>query len=176
MMAGIRRAFWCVLPLMTGCSVGHDMQDIEQFMAEVKARAPGKVEPVPEYASFPFFTYSASSLRSPFEPPRQSIEKERFDTSIKPDLFRVKGHLEQFDIATFTMVGHIANTAGHWGLIRSGTIIYRVQVGDYLGRNHGRITAIGDEEIKLTELMPVGPDAWVERHRRIPLMTSGDDQ
>ena len=154
-MAGIRRVFWCVLPLMTGCSVGHDMQDIEQFMAEVKARAPGKVEPVPEYASFPFFTYSASSLRSPFEPPRQSIEKERFDTSIKPDLFRVKGHLEQFDIAT---------------------IIYRVQVGDYLGRNHGRITAIGDEEIKLTELMPVGPDAWVERHRRIPLMTSGDDQ
>ncbi len=175
-MVDIRRIFWCMLPLMTGCTGSDDMEDIEQFMAEVKARAPGKVESVPEYASFPFFTYSASALRNPFEPPQQSIERKRFETSVKPDLFRVKGHLEQFDIATFTMVGHISNTTGHWGLIRSGTMIYRVRVGDYLGRNHGRITVIGDDEIQLTELMPVGPDAWIERQRRIPLMRLSDQQ
>ena len=175
----MRWDFW-ILPsfimLLAGCSGSDSNSDLDQFMNEIKSQSSGEIEPVPEHESFEVFTYGASGLRSPFEPPRQALEKKKFDKSIKPDTNRVKEYLEQFDIASFSMVGHISNEEGLWGLIRNQESIYRVKVGDYLGRNHGRITLIDDEEIQLVELMPVGPDLWIERQRRIPLIQPQENE
>ncbi len=141
-------------------------------MAEIRSRPAGKVEPVPVFESYEYFSYGASGMRSPFEPPKRALERKRIDNGVKPDPNRVKEYLEQFDIASFSMVGTISNHLGLWGLVRGEDGIHRVKAGDYLGRNHGRITFIDDQEIQLIEIMPINQGHWVERQRRIPLTES----
>ncbi|MDB2384363.1 pilus assembly protein PilP [Endozoicomonas sp.] len=158
-----------LLLFMAGCSENSGTHDLELFMNDARSQPAIEIEPIPMHEAFEVFTYRASALRSPFEPPKLALAKKKFDGSIKPDRNRVKHYLEQFDIASFAMVGNISTDEGHWGLIRKESSIFRVKVGDYLGRNHGRITLVDEEEIQLMEIMPVGSELWIERLRRIPL-------
>lgn len=162
-----------VVLLLTGCTGDTGRADLDRYMAEVRARPIGEIEPVPEFAPYQYFSYGASGLRSPFEAPKKVLERKKVATGVKPDPNRIKEYLEQFDIASFTMVGTISNNQSLWGLLRGEDGIHRVKVGDYLGRNHGRITQVDPGEIQLLEIMPVGPGHWVERPRRIPLMEAG---
>ncbi len=145
-------------------------QDLDQYMAEMRARPTGKIEPLPEFRPYEAFTYSASAKRSPFEPPAKvTISEDQLNSNIKPDPNRAKEYLEQFEVDSFNMVGSISNDEGLWGLIRGEDGVHRVRIGDYLGRNHGRIVFIDDSEIRLMEIVPAGPGFWIERPRAIRL-------
>jgi type IV pilus assembly protein PilOP len=47
--------------------------------------------------------------------------------------------------------------------------VYRLAVGDYLGRDHGRVTAIDERHLELVELFPDEQGAWLERPRTLVL-------
>jgi hypothetical protein len=51
-------------------SCGGDMDDLDSYINEVKARPGGRIEPLPEITPYEVFTYVADSdgLRSPFVP------------------------------------------------------------------------------------------------------------
>ncbi|MDD7804499.1 MAG: pilus assembly protein PilP [Endozoicomonas sp. (ex Botrylloides leachii)] len=157
---------------LVGCSEDKGIHDLDLFMQQARSQPVGEIEPIPTHEAFEVASYGASALRSPFEPPKIALEKKQFDRSIRPDRNRVKHHLEQFPIASFSMVGYVSIDKSHWGLVRNNNRVFRVKEGDYLGRNHGRITSINEEEIQLVEIMPVGAELWVERLRRIPLSHS----
>ena len=44
-----------------------------------------------------------------------------------------------------------------------------MKVGDYLGRNEGRIVAITESQVDIVEIVPDGEGGWLERPRTIPL-------
>ncbi|MNP59344.1 Pilus assembly protein, PilP [compost metagenome] len=67
------------------------------------------------------------------------------------------------------MVGTIANASGTFALLRGAGGVHRLKVGDYLGRNDGRIVAIGDDQVDVVEIVPDGEGAWLERPRTLPL-------
>ena len=141
--------------VLSGCYGGNGYDDLDAFMSDIQAKPKGKVEPLPAFRSYEVFSYSASSLRSPFEPPvKISLVRNQSNSNIKPDPERVKQYLEQFEFDSFSMVGSISNDKGLWGLVRGEDGVHRIQVGDYLGRNHGRITYIDDAEIRLMEIIP----------------------
>ena len=48
--------------------------------------------------------------------------------------------------------------------------IERVQVGNYIGMNQGRITHIGPTQIDLVEIVPDGREGYVERPRTLVLV------
>ena len=153
--------------ILAGCFGGQQgYQDLDAYMAEMRARPTGRIEPLPEFRPYEAFTYSASNRRSPFEPPlKLALTTETRNNNIRPDQGRAKQYLEQFEVDSFSMVGSISNDEGLWGLIRGEDGVHRVRVGDYLGKNHGRITYIDDEELRLIEIIPAGPAYWVERPR-----------
>ncbi|MDP0560868.1 MAG: pilus assembly protein PilP [Candidatus Endonucleobacter sp. (ex Gigantidas childressi)] len=160
--------------ILVGCSDEKNNGDLEEFINEVKSSSQPDIDPIPEYEEFDLFSYSAQALRSPFEQLKKAIEREKILTStLKPDENRKKEFLEQFDIASFSMVGHISNDDGVWGLVKQGPRVHRVGVGRYLGKNFGIITEILEGEIKLLELVVSRQGLWSERRRRISLM-SGD--
>ena len=156
---------------LVGCfNSNPGFQDLDQYIAEMQARPKGRIEPLPQFRPYEAFTYSASATRSPFEPPvKVSMNQEQLNNNIKPDPNRVKEYLEQFEVDSFSMVGSISNDDGLWGLIRGADGIHRVKVGDYLGRNHGRIVFIDDGELRLVEIAPAGPGFWIERPRALRL-------
>jgi Tfp pilus assembly protein PilP len=68
------------------------------------------------------------------------------------------------------MVGTLEQEATIWGLVQtSDGTIHRVHEGNYLGRNHGRIVRINEDEIELTELVPNGRGGWIERQQAVAL-------
>ena len=156
---------------LAGCFGGQEgYRDLDNYMAEVRTRPTGQIEALPEFRPYEAFTYSASGLRSPFEPPlKLALTSEVKNNNIRPNMQRPRQYLEKFEVDTFSLVGSISNDDGLWGLVRGEDGVHRVKVGDYLGKNHGRITYIDDEELRLIEIIPAGPSYWVERPRVLRL-------
>ncbi|SDS74438.1 pilus assembly protein PilP [Pseudomonas prosekii] len=156
---------------LAGCSGENDFSDLDAYLNEVRLRPPGKIEPTPTFRSYPTFTYSAANLRSPFS--RQvridMAGQKHGSRNVKPDPNRVKQYLEGFNIEQFEMVGTISNASGSFALLRGGGGVHRLKVGDYLGRNDGRIVAISGSQVDVVEIVPDGEGAWLERPRTIPL-------
>ena len=170
-MSPIRFIALSALLLMLGGCGGDDFSDLDAYMNEVRLRPPGKIEPTPTFRSFPTFTYSAANLRSPFSRQlRVDLAGQKHGSrDVKPDPNRVKQYLEGFNIEQFEMVGTIANASGSFALLRGAGGVHRLKVGDYLGRNDGRIVAISASQVEVVEIVPDGQGAWLERPRTIPL-------
>ncbi|MFY0729632.1 pilus assembly protein PilP [Pseudomonas sp. NFX15] len=160
-----------LLSLLAGCGAGDDYNDLDAYMNEMRLRAPGNIEPTPVFRSYPTFTYDAASLRSPFSPQISADPAARRPGSrhVRPDPDRVKQYLEGFNIEQFEMVGTLSNASGAFALLRGAGGVHRLKVGDYLGRNDGRIVAISGSQVDVVEIVPDGQGAWLERSRTIPL-------
>lgn len=163
-----------IMPLvavLSACSGSGDFSDLRQYMDEVRARPKGSIEPLPKFQPYEPFTYSASSLRSPFQPPVKIdvASQQKGSKDIKPDETRVKQFLEGFNIEVFEMVGTLEKDGGVFGLVRGAGGVHRVKQGDYLGRNHGRIVSVDESKIDVVEIVPDGEGGWLERPRSITL-------
>ncbi|HBM06929.1 pilus assembly protein PilP [Pseudomonas sp. Choline-3u-10] len=157
--------------VLAGCGVSGDFDDLRSYMDEVRAKPKGSIEPLPAFLPYEAFTYSAASLRHPFQPPMKIdlTQRQKGTKDIKPDESRIKQFLEEFNIENFVMVGTLANGAGNYALIKGGDGVHRVKVGDYLGRNHGRIVEISEAEVGVLEIVPDGEGGWLERPRSLTL-------
>lgn len=163
----------CIVALvgLSGCDVGNEFQDLQAYMDEVRARPKGTIEPLPEFQPYEAFTYSAAAMRSPFQPPVKIdlANHRRGSQDIRPDEGRVRQYLEGFNIEVFEMVGTLSNGAGMHALVRGAGGVHRVRLGDYLGRNHGRIVKINEASIDIVEIVPDGEGGWLERPRSLTL-------
>ncbi|VVN38554.1 hypothetical protein PS662_05316 [Pseudomonas fluorescens] len=160
-----------IVAVLAGCGSGTDFSDLDAYMNEMRLRAPGRIEPTPTFRSYPTFTYNAANLRSPFSRQvRVDLAGQKHGArNVKPDPGRVKQYLEGFNIEQFEMVGTISNAAGSFALLRGAGGVHRLKVGDYLGRNDGRIVGISGSQVDVVEIVPDGEGAWLERPRTIPL-------
>lgn len=156
---------------LAGCGAGGDFSDLQAYMDEVRARPQGAIEPLPKFQPYESFTYSAANLRSPFQPPIkiEMANRQKGSQEIKPDETRVKQFLEGFNIESFEMVGTLANDAGKFALVSGAGGVHRIKIGDYLGRNHGRILAIEESKVDVMEIVPDGEGGWLERPRSLSL-------
>lgn len=156
---------------VSGCDSHGDFSDLQAYMDEVRARPKGEIEPLPTFQPYESFTYSAAALRSPFQPPvkLEMADRQKGSKDVKPDEARTKQFLEGFNIETFVMVGTLANDSGAFALVSGAGGVHRVRVGDYLGRNHGRILAIDESRVDVMEIVPDGEGGWLERPRSLSL-------
>lgn len=170
-MARYRLAFFSCVLLFAGCGSGEGYTDLQAYMDEVRARPKGSIEPLPKFQPYESFTYRAASLRSPFQPPIKidMVSRPKGAQEVKPDDARVKQFLEGFNIEVFEMVGTLENSSGFFALVSGAGGVHRVKVGDYLGRNHGRITVIDESKVDVVEIVPDGEGGWLERPRSLSL-------
>jgi len=158
--------------LVTACS-GDDMRDLDAFMAEKRARPGGVIEPIPTFKAYEAFAYAATTMRSPFDRPVEvrQVAKLNARSAVKPDPDRPREFLEQFTLDSLQMVGRLERGSGVWALIRDPNGgIHRVQPGDFLGRDHGKITDMGVGFVAVVEIVSDGTaEGWVERPRTLEL-------
>ncbi len=157
---------------LAACGGNGSMDDLQQYIIEVSLRPGGPVEPMPEFLPYEAFTYSAASLRSPFDVPIMAGTSvaETPVTEVKPDFDRTPEALEEFALANLAMVGMITRGSATIALIQDENgSIHRVGRGNYMGRNHGRIISVAPTEIELIEIVPSGDGGWVERPRTLAL-------
>jgi len=159
--------------VLISCS-NDDFSDLQQYLSEVKARPKGTIEPLPEMKTVEPFVFKPEGLRDPFKALTESEESEEAQVStgngIKPDTTRRKDELEAFSLDSLRMVGTVVMKGNLWGLVKaSDRTIYRVQVGNYMGKNYGKIIRILTDKIELMEIVPDTPGTWREQQTSLAL-------
>ncbi len=156
---------------LCACS-DNNMADLHEWVDNVKKRQKGSVEPLPEIKTVEPFIFKPEDIRDPFmQNDRSEIaEESKGDNGIRPDTARAREELESYELDTLRMVGTI-NQQGHlWGLVKaSDGTIHRVRVGNYIGRNYGKIIRIKDGQIEMLEIIPDSPGGWRERKAALEL-------
>ncbi len=158
--------------IIAGCSSNNTFEDLKGFMDQADSQGKGQIEPLPEFLPYQAFAYSAGNMRSPFDPPVvvKPIDPSRKTANVKPDLNRVKQYLEQFNIGQIAMVGTLAQGSLLYGLVRDPNGgVHRIQLGDYMGTDFGKILSINENRVELLEIVGDGTGGWVERERTMSL-------
>lgn len=172
----ISRKFWVigllVILSMVGCSAGFD--EVQSQMAAIRQKPRGKVDPSPEFTPMPIFTYAAHQLRSPFSPPLGEEQVlQSTGKKVEPDISRPQEYLERFNLEALRMKGTLQKPDGAgplYALVEdSNGGVQRVRIGNYLGKNQGRIVDITATQVAIVEVVPDGRDGWVERPRTLTL-------
>jgi type IV pilus assembly protein PilP len=160
----------CAL-VITGCSSSSEQKDLTDFMDETKRRPQGQIDPLPSFKPYQSFTYSAMTLRSPFDHPAPAnSDATKGGRSVEPDLSREHEYLENFNIASLKMVGTLTKNGHLWSLIDDGQgKVTPVKVGNYMGKNYGKIISAEKSQIEVMEVVADGSSGWVERPRIIKL-------
>jgi len=166
--------FLTCLTCLTGCG-NDDLTDLDQYITSIKARPKGPIKPLPEVKAVESFAFNPEGLRDPFKPmaqPEQLNEAAEQSTGggIRPDTDRRKEELEAFPIEALKMVGTVVLKSNLWGLVMADDrTIHRVQVGNYMGKNYGKIIRISTDKIEVLEIVPDKPGRWREQQTSLAL-------
>ncbi len=156
---------------VVGC--GQNIQDLQQYVEEVKARKSSKVEPLPEIKPYQKFEYQAQSLRDPFDSSELNVKVRKPVVPKSSQLVPKEGppeYLESFPLDTLRMVGTLSQGEQLWALIKApDSTIQRVKRGDYMGQNYGQVVGINEDKIRLTELVR-DEFGWRKRDALLALM------
>lgn len=173
-------AFTLVFAGLTAGCVSNDISDLEAYAQEVLARKGGRIEPLPEIKPYERYLYKSgeAGARDPFrpfyEPEVAELGKKEKKTNPWQDECQVRNpeELELYELDSLRMVGTLQSEVDQtmWGIIeeQSGTI-HRVQVGNYMGRNCGKVLQITEDHIELREIVRNPNDEWEERHAELAL-------
>lgn len=149
--------------VISGCI--RETSDLDSYIAEVKSRKSAPIEPIPEIKPFETFSYPTQTMRDPFAPLDFSPKVEtRKSGGPRPDAARPREALEEYPLDTLRLMGTLQQKSSLWALIRDpGGTIHRVQTGNHMGKNHGRITQISETEVRLRELISDNAGGWIVR-------------
>jgi type IV pilus assembly protein PilP len=149
---------------------GGDMDDLDQYINETKAKPGGRIEPLPEITPYEVFTYiaDAQGMRSPFVP--DTPQAAGGSGGARPDRDRSREYLESFPLDTLGMVGTLYIGDTMYGLVQTADgLIHRVVPGNFMGQNDGRITQISESGIDLVEIISDGIGGYIERDASVGL-------
>jgi len=176
-MTMIRLFFYCFLGFLVACSSGSDISDLEDFVSDTTSKPRGRIPPLPEFQPYSAFTYSASALRSPFKSP---VIFEELATISKtevspPNSERRKDPLERYALGELMFVGTMAKDGTELkALIKTAQkSVIVAEVGNYMGKNHGKIISVSETQIDIVETVPNGSGWWISRTQTLGIAGSG---
>ena len=114
--------------------------------------------------------YSASDLPDPFG---AGSERPASAGVAAPDPRRVREPLESVALAGMAMVGSLRQHGRLDALLLANGRLYRVAAGQYLGPDHGVVTAISEQAIAYREVAQDAGGAWRERRGSLALQVAG---
>lgn len=159
----MKKIFACTLSLtLLGC-VSHDNDDLKQWMHDSSKNLRGQIEPMPQVQPYAPFSYQAFNMLDPFNQQKLLVAKRQLGANA-PDFKRPREALEEYDLDKLKMVGTLKRGNMNFGLIKTpDNAVYRVQLGNFVGPNFGRVKRITETEIELSETVEDLNGEWVQR-------------
>jgi type IV pilus assembly protein PilP len=167
--------------LVVGGCVSTDISDLDQWTQEVLARPGGRIQPLPEIKPYEAYAYMSADKNSrdpfvSFYKLRSEELVEVKDTGLTKEMEaeirnRNREELEQFELDSLRMVGTLENANENWAIINDpDNTVHRVKVGNYMGRNIGKIINVFEDRIELREIVQDSNGRWDERQAAIVLV------
>jgi type IV pilus assembly protein PilP len=148
-----------------GCSGAQS--DLQKYIEATKKKPGGRIQALPEVRPYESYVYSAANLRSPFQPQGPNSANGQ---NLRPSSRRNREFLEGFSLDTLRMVGTFKVGGNFYGLVQSKDgLVHKVQPGNYLGQNDGKVTEITGGRISLVEIIPDGLGGYIERPASLAL-------
>lgn len=155
-----------LLAPLAGCGGG--TSDLKADLEQMKKRPGGRIEPMPDIKPYESFAYDQTGLRSPFQPSVPVVAPGA--GGVRPDARRNREFLEGFSLDTLKMVGTLHQSGHVYGLVQTKDgLIHRVALGNYVGQNDGRVSAVTESKIAVVEIVPDGLGGYMERQAAISL-------
>ena len=152
---------------LAACSGGQS--DLQKWIADTKKKPGGRIQALPEVKPYETFTYGATAMRSPFQPQGPGALGGG-NPNLRPTARRNREFLEGFSLDTLKMVGTFKVGTNFYGLVQSKDgLVHKVQPGNYLGQNDGKVTDISGSKISLVEIIPDGLGGYIERPASLAL-------
>lgn len=152
--------------IVAGCS--GSQSDIEKWIAEAKKKPGGRIQALREVKPYETYAYGVGGLRSPFQP--QGPSSNAGQAGVRPSTKRNREFLEGFSLDTLRMVGTFKVRNSFYGLVQSKDgLVHKVQPGNYLGQNDGKVTDITGSKISVVEIIPDGLGGYIERPASLAL-------
>jgi type IV pilus assembly protein PilP len=167
-----------VLLLLSACG-GSSVADIDSWMREEAGKLTPSVEPFPPATHSVIAAYESSSQLDPFdnnklEPvgrrPGSGSGGPNFEEREKRNFI-----LERYPLESMRFIG-VMHIGKRLAVISVDNIVKQVTVGDYLGLDFGRITAIDDSELKLQEWIEEVDGSWMERTNTLLLQVQEESK
>ena len=131
-MMAIRKAFRPALLLslliLAGCGES-DIQELKQWMSDVKKQTPRTVQKLSEPKKFTPFAYDNKNEIDPFSPDKLLValakQQSSSGTGLKPDLDRRKEPLESYPLDTIRMVGSLQKAGLNYAILQADKAVFR---------------------------------------------------
>ena len=165
---------------LLGCSGGVD-DELRAYIKEIASKTAKPEPPPPRPTPYLVYNYTVTDGEGadrvdPFqsflkEPERDPLTPDPAkDDPLAPLAGRIKEELEGHPLDSLRMVGTLEQDTDVWGVIagRDGTV-YRVQVGNYIGQNYGKIIAILEDRVEVEERAKDTVGKWQVRNASLAL-------
>ena len=157
---------------VSGCGDG-GVQELRQWMDEVRRSTPVTVQKLAEPKKFAPFVYAVKDEVDPYNPAKLAVAlaklQAKSSNGIKPDLDRRKEVLESYPLDTIKMVGTLEKPGVIYALLQVDKSIIQAKVGNHVGQNFGVITKITEEEVQVKEIVRDAAGEWTERPTKLEL-------
>ena len=169
----IKRPHFTLLILslgLTACGPSPQIATLQAELDTMRARPQGRLDPLPEIPRLEVRHYHQASARDPFQSSLApvSLNLAQATSGLMPDLERTPEVLENWTLEQLRLSGIIERRGQLTALILApDRQLHAVSRGDYMGRNHGRITKIDSQGLTLTELHMNAQGQWQEREHHL---------
>ena len=165
-----------VLLALSGCG-SSEQEELQQWMTAQRNATRPRITPLPAPTKFIPQTYGQEASIEPFSNQKLTLALKRDSTQatsnaalIAPELARRKEPLESSPLDAVVMVGSLMKAGKPVALVKVDNLVYQAQVGNYLGQNYGRITAVKEDSIVLREIVQDAAGEWTERTATLQLL------
>ncbi len=160
------------LLVLTACGEQHE--DLTEWMKKAEQDAKQHVQPFEQPTVNPMVTYVAPQTSG-----LNVFSAKRLNNTLSganaPDTRRAKEVLEAFSLENLKYVGSLKQGGKQSAFIRTEDgHVYTVKVGNYLGQNFGRITAITPDKLVITEVVEDTYGNWAYHNAELPLNSTQD--
>lgn len=145
---------------LTACIGEYD--NLDTWMSEQKQTAKSKVKPPVAPEPVQPVTYVSQSMTIPHEFNERRMRTP--STGSAPNVNRAKEVLENYPLQNLKFVGSVKSGNTLSALIEVNNHVYTVKIGNHVGENYGRITAINQDSLTVTEKVENADGGWDNRH------------
>lgn len=156
--------------ILVGCQQSND--SIASFISQVENQSRKEIAQLEPEKTFQATQYNASQLRVPFRLPAIAIANQpRIKQDCwQPGLRSKTGQLEQYPLEQLHLRGVMGSQGNISGLVQTpkGTLV-KIQAGEYLGLNNGKVAEVAPKFILIKETLPDGLGCWQQRSVKLAL-------
>lgn len=161
----------CTLGALAAC--GGESDELQAWMEQQRREVRPNVTPLSPPKRFDPQPYEQAAAVEPFSTQKLTValkQEARAPNSLYAgEVNRRKEPLEAYPLDSMAMVGSVSRGGRPFALLKVDNLLYQVKVGDYLGQNFGKVTAITETEVTVREVVQDAAGEWIERPAALQL-------